>query len=347
MTHKKKDFYSLFDAMCRQEHPFVFFRLPNTKEIILYQQNSDKHYQSKELTEEGFVFAPFHGTTLHTYIPNQQQRKLSIPNTIFKKDDQTNNTEQLKESYLELVRTAKNQIQETALQKVVVSRKHTTTLSGTSGEAFGRLIAAYPDAMVYYWSHPKTGDWIGATPETLLHVQQKTLHTMALAGTLPYLPENQPKWTNKEIEEQSMVVDFIYERLQSIFPKSSIALSDTYTKRAGNIIHLCADFRVPVGDIKTLELVRLLHPTPAVAGLPMEDSVQFITQNESHERSFYAGFLGPIGKESAKLYVNLRCAAVSPNEFTLYVGGGITADSAPQAEWQESQRKAETLLRVL
>lgn len=347
MTHKKKDFYSLFDAMCRQEHPFVFFRLPNTKEIILYQQNSDKHYQSKELTEEGFVFAPFHGTTLHTYIPNQQQRKLNIPDPITKKIDQTNNTEQLKESYLELVRTAKNQIQETALQKVVVSRKHTTTLSGTSGEAFGRLIAAYPDAMVYYWSHPKTGDWMGATPETLLHVQQKTLHTMALAGTLPYLPENKPNWTNKEIEEQSMVVDFIHERLQSIFPKSSITLSDTYTKRAGNIVHLCADFRVPVGDIKTLELVRLLHPTPAVAGLPMEESVQFISQNESHKRSFYAGFLGPIGKESTRLYVNLRCAAVSPKEFTLYVGGGITADSAPQDEWQESQRKAETLLRVL
>ncbi len=117
---------------------------------------------------------------------------------------------------------------------------------------------------------------MGATPETLLSIRQNTLFTMALAGTLPYDSEAKPNWTAKEIEEQQMVVDFISDRLTRLFSHKEITSSATYTKQAGNLVHLCADFQVSLKDFKTIDLIRLLHPTPAVAGLPIDESMAFI-----------------------------------------------------------------------
>ncbi len=94
-------------------------------------------------------------------------------------------------------------------------------------------------------------------------------------------------------------------------------------------------------------MIRLLHPTPAVAGVPVEKSLAFLNANETHDRSYYAGFLGPMESSVVRLFVNIRCAKVLSNHLQLYVGGGITAESIPEAEWNESQRKAETLLNIL
>src|SRR5210317_563143 len=144
MTQKKKDFLALFDTLSRQKKPFVFFRLPQAKEVVLYQQDTHVHLQTTDLSEEGFVFAPFQHTGTYTYIPNTHQKKLPIPKIISKTRNNKNICEQQKSSYLKLVETAKKQIQDASLQKVVVSRIHITKLTGTIGEAFGRLIAAYP-----------------------------------------------------------------------------------------------------------------------------------------------------------------------------------------------------------
>ena len=63
---------------------------------------------------------------------------------------------------------------------------------------------------------------------------------------------------------------------------------------------------------------------------------------------FYEGIAKiTIDNEAAHLYVNLRCAAVEKSQLTVYVGGGITSESNIAAEWEESQRKAETLLNVI
>ena len=347
MSIEKQDFYFLFEQVRAQALPFVLFRLPQAKEIVLYQQETTEHFESTDLNVDGFVFAPFHKTARHTYIPKQQKRIIELPIGIIPQTVALNTEEQSKNEYVELVAKAKETIRDTPLKKVVISRTHKATLSGTAVEAFARLVEAYPNAMVYYWSHPHTGDWMGATPETLLSIRHNTLFTMALAGTLPYDSEAKPNWTAKEIEEQQMVVDFIGDRLKRLLPEKEIIPSATYTKQAGNLVHLCADFRVPLADFKTIDLIRLLHPTPAVAGLPMDESMAFIQKNEQHKRSYYAGFLGPISQKDIRLFVNLRCAKVLSKQVRLHVGGGITAQSNPEDEWKESQRKAETLLHAL
>ena len=99
---------------------------------------------------------------------------------------------------------------------------------------------------------------------------------------------------------------------------------------------------------KAERLTKLFHPTPAVCGLPQEKAFQFIQNTELHNRSYYTGFLGPVWlHEKLDLYVNLRCMQVFENYLALHLGGGITKDSEPQKEWQETCDKAQTLLAVL
>jgi isochorismate synthase len=117
------------------------------------------------------------------------------------------------------------------------------------------------------------------------------------------------------------------------------------------------------------DLVTALHPTPAVCGLPLTDAKRFIQDNEKYQRAYYTGFLGELNyKEertrnrnrrnqensayrsvvrTSELYVNLRCMQKVGDSFIIYVGGGITADSDPKKEWQETESKAQTMLRLL
>ena len=105
-------------------------------------------------------------------------------------------------------------------------------------------------------------------------------------------------------------------------------------------------------DLKSL--IRALHPTPAVCGLPRNIARDFIIKNENYNRSFYTGFLGELNLkksntaiQTSQLYVNLRCMEINHNKALIYVGGGITKDSIPKNEWKETVSKSETMKKVL
>ena len=92
----------------------------------------------------------------------------------------------------------------------------------------------------------------------------------------------------------------------------------------------------------------MLHPTPAVCGLPKEEAKQFILDNELYNRDFYTGFLGELNlKGQTNLYVNLRCMQLKDNRISIYVGGGITADSNAENEWEETVIKAKVMKNAL
>ena len=101
-------------------------------------------------------------------------------------------------------------------------------------------------------------------------------------------------------------------------------------------------------------LIRALHPTPAVCGLPRENAKQFILENEQYNRSFYTGFLGELNfqknktvSESSSLFVNLRCMNIIDKKVSIFVGGGITKDSNAKKEWEETVSKSKVMKRVL
>jgi isochorismate synthase len=122
-----------------------------------------------------------------------------------------------------------------------------------------------------------------------------------------------------------------------------------YTVRAGQMAHLKTSFRFSLPHAGRLgDLLRLLHPTPAVSGLPKDAASRFITANEGYDRRYYSGFAGWLDQKGrSDLYVNLRCMNISPHALTLYAGGGLMPSSVPGDEWMETEDKLQTMLSVI
>lgn len=229
---------------------------------------------------------------------------------------------------------------------------------------FNRLCKAYPNAFVSAVYLPERNQiWVGATPERLVSVDAAgTFRTVALAGTQSaFDSEGRPKrpadapWTQKEIEEQALVGRYIIGCFKKIRIREYIE-EGPRTVVAGNLMHLRSDYSVDTQAVNFSQLgtvmLRLLHPTSAVCGMPRESAQEFILQNETHDRELYSGFLGPVnifrteGPET-HLFVNLRCMKIEGQEGTLYAGAGLTEDSVPAKEWRETELKCDTLLSVI
>lgn len=258
--------------------------------------------------------------------------------------------------YRGLVQRAIEFISTSGLAKVVVSRQARAFLPDDFDPVvvFHRLCTRYANAFVSLVAVPGIGTWIGASPELLLADDGNALSTMALAGTQA-LPPNHPlasvAWSSKEIEEQALVSDYIRDFFQQA-GVNSLEEAGPRTVAAGNVAHLRTDFRVTLPHEPRMALANRvlheLHPTSAVCGMPKDKALAFILQNEGYDRSFYSGFLGPMHVDSqSHLFVNLRCMRLDNRTASLYVGGGVTRESDPDAEWRETELKAETLLGVL
>jgi isochorismate synthase len=247
-------------------------------------------------------------------------------------------------------------IRTSGIAKVVVSRTTRQPLPADFDpvDSFLELTARYPSAFVSLVAIPGIGTWLGASPEVLLTLDERGLTTMALAGT-QRRPENRPlagvTWGAKETAEQEMVSDYV----RDFFQRAGITTLEEEGPRtiaAANVVHLQTLFRVELPEAPRLALANRvldeLHPTSAVCGMPKHQALAFILSHEGYDRRFYSGFLGPVHMdERSSLFVNLRCMQLDTGYANLYVGGGITADSDPAAEWRETEMKAETMLSVL
>ena len=235
------------------------------------------------------------------------------------------------------------------LQKIVLSRRlHCMGLQPQeSTELFLKACHYRPASYVALWHTPQTGSWLVATPEPLLEYAHHQWRTVALAGTLPYVEGEEAQWNEKNREEQAIVARFIEEQLAPI--ASAVHHSPTFTLTTGNLQHLCTDFSFGLqNDTDVRQVLSRLHPTPAVCGLPREEALQAILDNEQGSRRYYAGFSGPLHLQGqTHLYVTLRCMQFSDSEATLYAGGGIMPQSIEQEEWDETRRKLMTMRELL
>lgn len=232
------------------------------------------------------------------------------------------------------------------LKKMVYSRIKLLDFSDSNQQAkisltktFLNLCESYPNAFVYFFQ--KESAWMGAFSELLGKFNKKTgeFQTMSLAGTLP-VEEN---WTEKEIEEQKPVSEYIKNILVKF--SGSVETSETYDHISGNIKHLRTDFRAKISEEKVEQLISELHPTPAVCGIPKEFCKEAILKFEKYDRKLYAGYIRIETDDEILFFVNLRCAEFYKNCAFVYVGGGITALSDPEKEWRETELKAQAILK--
>ncbi|MCK5775893.1 MAG: chorismate-binding protein, partial [Bacteroidales bacterium] len=214
-------------------------------------------------------------------------------------------------------------------------------------QVFLQLTKSYPTAFVYLALSPNGEMWCGASPETLATYNKGIFRTVALAGTQLINDRNidEIKWDSKEQEEQV----WVQKHISTIFNEADIAYekSKTYTAQAGHIVHLKNDFRSNTTRKQATELILKLQPTPAVCGTPTLAAKKIILDLETHERKYYSGYIGILGSRNIQLFVNLRCMLIDGENYYLFVGGGITADSHAESEWLETENKAQILESVL
>jgi isochorismate synthase len=368
-----------------QDLPFAFWRLPNSDRrffIIAQEYQLLKKQSSLEESAPGFIFAPFDREKDRLFLPADlifcfEQGKLLSPQTPAETNSEAWLSEKLKESFSRRTikfRSAKaasespddflltivksiEQIERGLFEKVVPSRASAIDLPAEFDvvDAFEKLCNRYSNALISFVSIPGVGHWLGATPEVLVTLEDKTIFkTVALAGTKPYYEGTNLKtvaWTQKEIEEQALVERYVI----SCFKKIRLREYDEHgpkTVVAGNVMHLKSDFTVNIKETNFPQLATvmldLLHPTSAVCGMPLQPAVEFLKTVEGYDREFYAGYLGPVNiQNDIHIFVNLRCMQLFDTKALLYAGAGVTVDSIPEEEFEETEIKFNTLLNVI
>lgn len=330
----------------QKQLPFVLFRLPQKDEIHCYYQVEAECHWTQDFKEEGFVFASFEKLDKYLMIPATHHKSFS-PLNVVAGQGHYDLSHATGEKFIHSVDQAVKKIMSTDLEKVVLSNAFDMPYDGAGFSLFNRLVSTYENAFVYYWYHPKTAQWLGASPEKLIALDQGEFSTVALAGTLPS-DGNESEWTKKEIHEQQVVVSSIIEGLSQCEGAKNITVGERSTVKAGKLLHLQTPISAEIVQGSLLSLLSYLHPTPAVGGLPKAAAMEYILSHEDYDREFYTGFLGPFSKGiSANLFVNLRCAKLDQKRIKVYTGAGITQGSQPVKEWEEICRKAATFLAVL
>jgi isochorismate synthase len=310
----------------------------------------------------GFVFAPYCITEKSPVILLQSKTFFedfdpdgSLDISGFKPFERSAESEsckiQSKEDYLELIRKTVAEIHEGALSKVIISRQIPISRSETSlTTTFLQLHDQTPNAFTYLVNLPVAGIWMGATPEVLIKSEGEQFETVSLAGTQVRKPDaGEYYWSTKDIEEQAFVSRYMLDVFFN-FDIHKYKTKGPETLESGKVAHLKTSFFFPVEKIERClgNFIADLHPTPAICGLPKGLAAVFIGKNETHERKYYTGYLGPWRlNQQVSLFVNLRCMEITSTEFILYAGGGITSRSVPEKEWDETNQKARTLLSVI
>lgn len=355
-----EDFFKGIVQQYNKRLPFVAYRKPNAKAVSALFQTNDIIYSNRDFTEQGFVFAPFDDREDAILIPSEQSEikhlnvykqslapilKTDVHETSHHDVTENNTT---KQRHITRVKNAIDSITSGPLKKVVLSRKELVTLTTPDPvQIFKRLLNTYVLAFVYCWYHPKIGLWLGASPEILLKINGDKCSTTALAGTQQYQGTTKVQWNLKEKDEQQIVTDYIVEGLTPLVDQ--VYWGKSQTVKAGSLLHLqtmiSADLKPGSSGLK--EILKVLHPTPAVCGLPKDSAKIYILHNENYDREFYTGYLGELNPDRSELYVNLRCMQLNEGNALLYIGGGITKDSDAENEWQETVNKAKIMKRVL
>ena len=336
---------------------FVVSPYENENNLLLYFIRADIHFVFEDMKLTSFSQDKnIPEKTTEVFI-REVQKNDGIP--IFKRRStaELKNDQFDKLHFKDLVKLSIEKIKSGTFQKVVPSRKNEIYLPDdfVLSNKFMDLCRLHPKAFVSMFSLSGKEIWIGASPELLIKITAgRFFYTSAVAGTqsgkdIENLSE--VAWTQKEIEEQALVSRYIINSFKKIRLRE-FEEDGPKTVKAGELLHLRTDYKVDLEAVNFPQLgsvmLKLLHPTSAVCGMPKEHASKFLKDHEDLEREFYSGYLGPVNiRAESSIYVNLRCAKITGNRGTLFAGAGVTRDSDPEKEWNETELKMSTIKEVL
>lgn len=197
--------------------------------------------------------------------------------------------------------------------------------------------------------------FVGLSPETLLTRAGGTLRTEALAGSLPRRPDRDAtdqealRRSEKDQREHALVREMI---LRTLAPWCAhVEAAATPAVRSLRALHhlwtpITATLRE--GAPGALTMAAALHPTPAVAGLPVADALRWIAAHEPHPRGWFAGALGWCdARGDGEFAVAIRSAVLRGERAWAYAGAGLVPGSDPAREWEETAVKMSMMREAL
>jgi menaquinone-specific isochorismate synthase len=260
--------------------------------------------------------------------------------------------------WCETVRSVRDDLRTAGtLRKVVLAREVVVEADQPLSVAavLERLRHAYPSCMLFRTAgeHPL----VGASPELLVARTGDHVRAHPLAGTAPRSgdPSTDARLaaeliaSTKDQEEHRVTIDMVHDTLLPFCSYLDEEAEPSVVAMA-NVQHLgtLVEGRLARPPAHVIELVRALHPTPAVCGVPREAALAVIERVEGIDRGCYAGPVGWVDAAgNGEWAVGIRCAEVTGARARLFAGVGVLAGSDPQAELAETRAKLQALLSVL
>ncbi len=231
------------------------------------------------------------------------------------------------------------------LKKVVFARQTHVQIPQNPLDALHTIREQQSQSFDFAFSPFGNNYFIGCSPELLLSIKNRKLHTEALAGTRPKgTSPDELLQSEKDRREHRFVFAHILDRIKPYCTSIDHAAQPIISAH-NHVIHLKTAIEGALKEnVRVEELIQALHPTPAVCGLPQQQSMSLIEEYEGFDRGWYAGPVGWISTEEAELAVGIRSALFQHNSCLVWAGAGIVEGSQAQQEWQEIEAKSRQFL---
>lgn len=260
--------------------------------------------------------------------------------------------------WIQNIESAKALIDANELKKIVLSRRIRLSMKGEQQptRVLNQLRHEYPSCYTFMIRPKGTTAFLGSTPERLLSVRSNYILTEGLAGSISRgksatedsILEKNLLASQKDMEEHRLVVDAIKKRLMQFSSQVKHA-SRPGVKKFTNVQHLYTPISAWMEqDYNPFTILKSLHPTPAVGGVPVDRAIGHIPKLELYERGWYAAPFGWLNsKGRGEFVVAIRSGLIKDEEALFYAGCGIVQDSDPKAEWEETKLKLIPMLSAI
>ena len=262
-----------------------------------------------------------------------------------------------KDAYCEMVEKAKHAIHEGEIFQIVLSNRLAAPFEGSLLGAYRMLRTINPSPYMFYFSGTDV-EVAGASPETLVKLEDGVLHTFPLAGTRPRgrtdeedkALETELLADEKELAEHDMLVDLGRNDLGRVSRFGTVEVEKLHSiERYSHVMHIGSTVRGKLRpECDALDAIEAVLPAGTLSGAPKIRACQLIGELENNKRGIYGGAIGYIDfTGNMDTCIAIRIAYKKNGQVFVRSGAGIVADSVPEKEYQECINKAQAVVSAL
>jgi menaquinone-specific isochorismate synthase len=288
-----------------------------------------------------------------------EEQAAQAPLPIVRQGRESESSDRARRNWVAMVEAARAAMRMDLLEKVVLCRRCEISFDAAADPVSVLNRLSFRTGEYVFGIRRDGMTFLGASPELLMAKRGRELRSDALAGTCRIDRSNdrsaglaaaaeQLFGSGKDLEEHALVVRGIVDALEPLSVRRVLPAWPA-VRALKDLAHLCSEIEVELRDeVGPVAVLRALHPTPAVGGLPRDAALRFLSDTEPVERGWYAGPVGWISSAGdAEIAVGIRSALLAGPVAYLYAGAGIVRASDPDAEFLETEDKLGRLSAAL